>query len=150
MNEPTEDILAAAQAQVTTLQQENKAQADLLTEASANIASLQGQLSVVTAELETVRAERDTANTRIDALTRRTAELEAAQTDFDKRVQTEAAKIVASTGTTVPARVTPAGDTTQAEDLHARFAAITDPAAQTAFWRSLTPEQQALVLKHQH
>ena len=27
--------------------------------------------------------------------------------------------------------------------------AITDPAEQTAFWRKLTPEQQALILKHQ-
>jgi hypothetical protein len=26
---------------------------------------------------------------------------------------------------------------------------ITDPTAQTLFWRKLTPEQQALILKHQ-
>ena len=57
--------------------------------------------------------------------------------------------MVASTGTTAPARVTPAGDQSQAADLHAQFAAITDPAEQTAFWRKLTPEQQALILKHQ-
>jgi hypothetical protein len=56
---------------------------------------------------------------------------------------------VASTGTTLPARVTPAGDQQQAADLHAQFAAITDPTAQTVFWRKLTPEQQALILKHQ-
>jgi hypothetical protein len=30
--------------------------------------------------------------------------------------------------------------------LAARFAAITDPRAQTVFWRSLTPEQRAAVL----
>ena len=57
--------------------------------------------------------------------------------------------VVASTGTTLPARVTPAGDATQAAELHAQFAAITEPAAQTAFWRKLTPEQQALILKRQ-
>ena len=50
---------------------------------------------------------------------------------------------------TLPARVTPAGDATQAAELHAQFAAITDPTAQTTFWRKLTPEQQALILKHQ-
>jgi hypothetical protein len=49
----------------------------------------------------------------------------------------------------MPARVTPAGDTTQAADLHSRFAAITDPSEQTVFWRKLTPDQQALILKHQ-
>jgi len=54
-----------------------------------------------------------------------------------------------SGGTTLPARVTPAGDAIQAAELHAQFAAITEPAAQTAFWRKLTPEQQALILKHQ-
>jgi hypothetical protein len=45
--------------------------------------------------------------------------------------------------------VTPAGESTQAADLHAQFAAIKDPAEQTAFWRNLTPQQQALILKHQ-
>jgi hypothetical protein len=45
--------------------------------------------------------------------------------------------------------VTPAGDQPQAAELNAQFAAITDPAAQTVFWRKLTPEQQALILKHQ-
>jgi hypothetical protein len=46
-------------------------------------------------------------------------------------------------------RVTPAGDHEQAADLHARFSAIKDPAEQTAFWRRLTPDQQAVILKHQ-
>mgnify|MGYP000963286697 CR=1 FL=1 len=82
-------------------------------------------------------------------LQKQIADLTASQADFDKRVQTEVARVVASTGTTAPARVTPAGDHEQAADLHARFAAITDPAEQTAFWRRLTPEQQALILKHQ-
>ena len=35
------------------------------------------------------------------------------------------------------------------EALAARFAAITDPRAQTAFWRSLTAEQRAAILKAQ-
>jgi hypothetical protein len=76
-------------------------------------------------------------------------ELESAQADFEKRVNTEAARIVASTGTTMPARVTAAGEASTAAELHAQFAAITDPAAQTTFWRKLTPEQQALIVSHQ-
>jgi len=44
------------------------------------------------------------------ALQSRVTELQASQADFDRRLQMEAAKIVASTGTTVPARVTAAGD----------------------------------------
>jgi hypothetical protein len=79
----------------------------------------------------------------------RITELEASQTDFDRKLQLEVARVVASTGTSMPAQVTPAGDASQAADLHARFAAITDPAEQTVFWRKLTPEQQALILKHQ-
>ena len=156
MSKPIEDLLAEAQAQVTTLQQDGKAQADLLAEASTNIGNLQGQLSVLSADLESVRAERDsakaerdTATTSVTTLQTRVAQLQASQADFDTRVQTEVARVVASTGTTLPARVTPAGDATQAADLHAQFAAITDPAAQTVFWRKLTPEQQALILKHQ-
>jgi hypothetical protein len=40
-------------------------------------------------------------------------------------------------------------DDDSAEALAARFAAITDPRAQTAFWRSLTAEQRAAILKAQ-
>ena len=39
-----------------------------------------------------------------------------------------------------------ADDKPAAEGLAARFAAITDPRAQTAFWRSLTAEQRAAIL----
>jgi len=35
------------------------------------------------------------------------------------------------------------------DSLAARFASITDPRAQTAFWRSLTTEQRAAILKAQ-
>jgi signal peptide peptidase SppA len=149
MTTAIEDQFAQAQAQVATLQQESKAQADLLTEAAETTARLQGQLAVLTADLETVRAERDTAKADAATLQTRVTELQASQADFDKRVQTEVARVVASTGTTTPAQVTPAGESTQAADLHARFAAIKDPAEQTVFWRNLTPQQQALILKHQ-
>jgi hypothetical protein len=45
--------------------------------------------------------------------------------------------------TDAPAAHAPADD----DALAARFAAITDPRAQTAFWRSLTTEQRAAVSK---
>jgi signal peptide peptidase SppA len=162
MNAP-EDILAQTKAQLEALQRDHQAQTELLNEASANADSLRGQTELLTAEIETLKAERDTATAdaaklqahanelqaQAATLQSRVTELQASQTDFDTRVQTEVARVVASTGTTLPARVTPAGDQPQAAQLHAQFAAITDPAAQTAFWRKLTPEQQALILKHQ-
>ena len=47
----------------------------------------------------------------------------------------------------MPAMKPPAADDKPAEEgLAARFAAITDPRAQTAFWRSLTAEQRAAIL----
>ena len=47
-----------------------------------------------------------------------------------------------------PLPVTPRGDAKAAE-LIARFKSITEPAAQTAFWRGLSAEQRALILNAQ-
>ena len=149
MSTALEDQLAQARAQADSLQRDNKAQADLLAEASTNLDTLRGQVEVLKADADTLKAERDSARQSEAALKARVTALESSQGDLDKRVQAEVARVVASTGTTAPAKITPAGDTTQAADLHARFTAITDPAEQTAFWRSLTPAQQAIVLKHQ-
>jgi signal peptide peptidase SppA len=148
MNAP-EDILAQTKAQLEALQRDHQAQTELLNEATADAESLRGQTAILAAEVETLKAERDTAIGNATALQTRVTTLQTSQADFDTRVQTEVARVVASTGTTLPARVTPAGDQPQAAELHAQFAAITDPAAQTVFWRKLTPEQQALILKHQ-
>ena len=41
----------------------------------------------------------------------------------------------------------PAGDEHEPDAIAVRFAAITDPRAQTAFWRSLTAGQRAAILK---
>jgi septal ring factor EnvC (AmiA/AmiB activator) len=111
MNDSPEDLLADARAQVETLRRDHAAQGDLLTEASANLDSLRGEVATLTADLETVRTERDSANAEITTLQTRITELQSAQADFDTRVQTEVARVVASTGTMVPARVTAAGDT---------------------------------------
>ncbi len=56
------------------------------------------------------RPNATTANDQVATLQTRVTELEASQADFDTRLQSEVARVVASTGTTLPARVTPAGD----------------------------------------
>lgn len=148
MDTTIEDELAQARTELANLQRDHQAQTELLNEASTAADSLRGEVELLTAEIDTLKAERDTATTEASALRTRATALQASQTDFDTRVQTEVARVVASTGTTVPARVTPAGDATQAAELHAQFTAITDPAAQTAFWRKLTPDQQSLIVNH--
>jgi signal peptide peptidase SppA len=149
MDTTIEDQLAQARADLANLQRDHQAQTELLTEESATVTSLRSEVQLLTAEIETLKSERDTASAEVATLRKQVTELQASQTDFDKRLQLEVARVVASTGTTMPARVTPAGDHVQAADLHAQFAAITDPAEQTAFWRKLTPQQQAMILKHQ-
>ena len=163
MNTAIEDELAKARADLLALQADHQAQTELLTEESTTATSLRGDVELLAAEIESLRAERDDAKTAsagliterdhatAEATTLRTrvTELQASQADFDQRLQLEVARVVASTGTTMPARVTPAGDAPQAADLHSQFTAITDPAAQTSFWRKLSPEQQALILNHQ-
>lgn len=141
--------LTDARSHIAAIERDHQAQADLLSESSAQVDSLRGEIELRAAEIETLKAERDTANGQAEALRKQVADLQASQADFDDRLQAEVARVVASTGTDKPARVTPTGDPEQAADLHARFAAITDPAEQTAFWRKLTPDQQALILKHQ-
>ena len=149
MKDTIEDQLAQARDQIAGFQRDAKAQADLLEEANANQEKLRGETELLAAEIETLKAERDTAKADATKLTARVAELQASQAEFDKRLQLEVARVVASTGTTLPAKVTPAGDKQQAADLYTQFASITNPTEQTAFWRKLTPEQQAMILKHQ-
>ena len=163
MTTALEDQLLEARTQVDDLTRDHQAQTELLNEASTHVESLRGEVELLAAEIDTLKAEcdeakiqsanliaqRDAATGQVSTLQSQITELEASQTDFDRKLQLEVARVVASTGTTMPARVTPAGDTNQAADLHSRFAAITDPTEQTAFWRKLTPDQQALILKHQ-
>jgi hypothetical protein len=67
-------------------------------------------VEALSAQLETLTNERDAATEQATSLQSRITELEASQIDFDRRVQTEVARIAAATGTNLPARVTPAGD----------------------------------------
>ena len=114
MDTTIEDELAQARTELANLQRDHQAQTELLNEASTAADSLRGEVELLTAEIDTLKAERDTATTEASALRTRATALQASQSDFDTRVQTEVARVVASTGTTVPARVTPAGDATQA------------------------------------
>ncbi len=149
MSTTLEDQLAEARTALEALQRDHTAQGDLLAESAVTADTLRGELALATADVSTLRGERDAARAEANSLRDRITALEASQTDFDTRVRTEAARIAASTGTQDPARITPAGEGTQNAELRAQFAAITDPAAQTAFWRSLTPAQQAALLSNQ-
>ena len=110
MDTTIEDELAQARTQVADLQRDYQAQTELLNEESATVTTLRGEVETLSAQLDTLNGERDAANERVAALQSRITDLEASQADFDRRVQTEVARVVASTGTTMPARVTPAGD----------------------------------------
>ena len=156
-----DEQLDQALALIKHLEADARAGASLLSEASNKIDALSAQLTELGAERERLAADLTTARqsieslgtqkgeveTRLAQVTARNQELEAAEKDLEKRASKRAAEIVASTGTSAPAPVTPKGDR-QSEDLIARFKAITDPKAQTLFWRSLTPEQQSLILNH--
>lgn len=127
MSDSLEDLLAAARTQVTDLQAENQTQADLLTEASTNLDARSTEVTDLTSQVESLTTERDEALGQVDSLNTRITELEASQADFDTRVQTEVARVVAATGTSTPARVTPDGDDAapaadaSLEDLVARY-----------------------------
>ena len=113
MSTALEDQLAEARSQIESLQSDNQAQADLLTEASTTQEQLRGEVETLSAQAESLTAqvtnltaERDSALGQVTSLNARVAELEASQADFDAEV----ARVVASTGHTPPAQVTPAGD----------------------------------------
>ena len=110
MSTALEDQLAEARSQVESLQSEHQAQSELLTESSNAQDQLRGEIEALSAQLETITTERDDARSQIEELNARVTELQESQADFDGGLQAEVARVVASTGTTAPAHVTPAGD----------------------------------------
>ncbi len=114
MTTALEDQLLEARTQVDDLTRDHQAQTELLNEASANADSLRGEVETLSAQLETLTGEHDKAIEQVASLKERVTELQASQVDFDRKLQLEVARVVASTGTTLPARVTPAGDHQQA------------------------------------
>lgn len=140
-----DEQLEEALAKLRSLEADASAREALLTEAAAKTEALTAQVTELQTQRERIDADLASVRQNFAALTKRNEELEAAENDIEKRAAKRAAEIVASTGTTAPAPVTPKGDH-QTEDLVSRFKAIADPKEQTLFWRSLTPQQQALIL----
>ena len=154
-----DEQLDQALARIAQFETDARAGATLLSEASTKIDGLTVQATEHQAERERLAADlltarqsieslglqKGVAETRLGELVARNQELEAAEKDVENRASKRAAEIVAATGTTAPAAVTPKGDR-QTDDLLARFKAIDDPKTQTTFWRSLTAQQQALIL----
>ena len=147
MDTTIENELAQVRVDFANLQRDHQAQTELLTEESATVTSLRGEVETLSAQIDTLTGERDSANGQINTLQARVTELQSSQADFDRRVQTEVARVVASTGTTMPARVTPAGDgkaavtqTTSLQDLVAEY---------TRLVNASQPEEAA-AFYHQH
>jgi signal peptide peptidase SppA len=86
--------------QFAKLQADHKAQSDLLNEAASNLTNANTQVAALNANLVTVKGELATANGTITTLQGEVAKLNSEKEDFDKKVQTEVARVVASTGTT--------------------------------------------------
>lgn len=120
------------------LQQELAITQETLTQAKADTDTQSAQTKALTGERDGLSAKLKEAEGRISSL-------EAAEHDLNKRASAMAARIIAETGTPQPAAITPKGDQTP-DDIVARFKAVTDPTEQTAFWRSLNPQQRAALL----
>jgi chromosome segregation ATPase len=114
MTTALEDQLLEARTQVDDLTRDYQAQTELLTENSTALDALRGEVETLTAQLESITTERDSSVQESATLHSRITALQASQSDFDRRLQLEVARVVASTGTTLPARITPAGDSQQA------------------------------------
>jgi signal peptide peptidase SppA len=150
-----ETELAEAKASLAKLTDEAKAQDSLLSEATEQITSLTAKSEALSQELTAVSAEREqlasdlaTARQTIESVSSLNKDLESREQDLEKRAAARAAEIVAETGNQAPANVTAQVEPSisQTPDIAAQFAAITDPAEQTAFWRQLTSQQKAIIL----
>ena len=113
--------------------------------ARATNASLTSDKDTLAAQLKEIETSNAALNLSLREIQTRNAALEAAEQDLEKRASFRAAQIVAETGTTAPANVTPKGEP-QTTSLLEQFQAITDPGAQTAFWQGLDDKQKALIL----
>jgi uncharacterized protein (DUF3084 family) len=144
MTTTLEDQLLEARTQVDDLTRDYHAQTELLTEATTAADSLRSEVEWLAAQIDTLKAERDSAIGESCVLQSNITELKASQTDFDRKLQLEVARVVASTGTMFPASITAAGDHLQApkaetlQDLVAQYEQIVSdhkPTEAAAFYQ---------------
>lgn len=109
-------------------------------------AQLRTDLDASRKEVETLKGEEVSLRDKLKELEARNASLESTEQDLEKRAALRAAQIVAETGTSAPAAITPKGDADSAANLYEQFRSIENPTEQTAFWQKLTPAQQAQIL----
>lgn len=147
MDTTIEDELAQVRVDFSNLQRDHQAQTELLNEETATVTSLRGEVETLSAQLDTLTGEHDKAIGQVATLKVRVTELEASQTDFDKRLQMEVARLVASTGTTMPARVTPAGDNQAAVT---QSTSIQDLVAEYTRLVNANKPDEAAAFYHQH
>lgn len=154
MSRTIEDELAEARGRITKLEADAQAREGLLTEASRNTETLNARIgeleatnAALTTERDASRAELAAATASITGLTARNHELGAKEQDIERRASARAARIVAESGTSAPARVSAAGEADSDAGLADKFRAISDPREQTIFWRGLSARQQAALQK---
>ena len=142
------DALAASTAaeQITAL----KSEKETLTLANGELTDQRDQLS---RDLATARQSLTSAATAAEELAKAKEQLTALTSEVETlKANAKTAERIAAerygAASPQPLPVTPRGDT-KANELITRFKAITEPAAQTAFWRSLTAEQRTLILNAQ-
>ena len=167
IDEQLEDALA----RITQHEDDAQAGSALLTEASKQSENLRQQLTALTKEKETlalaneeIASQRDqlssdlatakqsftSAASAAEELAKAKEQITALSGEVEKlKGEAKTAERIAAerygAASSQPLPVTSRGDS-KADELVTRFKAITDPKEQTAFWRSLTPEQRTLIL----
>ena len=139
------DALAAstAAAQITALNSEK----ETLTLANSELTEQRDQLS---RDLATAKQSLTSAATAAEELAKAKEQISALTTEVETlKANAKSAERIAAerygAASPQPLPVTPRGDA-EAATLIEKFKAITDPAEQTAFWRSLSAEKRALIL----
>lgn len=114
---PIEEQLQEALARVQTLETDAQASVVLLTEAATSTENFKTQIAALAGERDTIKTERDqfsadlaTARQSLESITARNKELEAMEQNLEMRVALRSAQTVSSTGTQVPAKISPAGE----------------------------------------
>ena len=120
---------------------------ETLTLASGELIEQRDQL---TGDLATTKQSLTSAATAAEELTKAKEQLTALTGEVETlKANAKSAERIAAerygAASSQPLAVTSRGDT-KADELVTRFKAITEPAEQTAFWRSLTAEQRTLIL----